>query len=161
MSRSKTSIQTPASLWLDRQGITYTTHVYTYQDRGGAQHAATALGVNPACVAKTLIMEDEKAQPLVIVMSGDHNVSTKQLARQTGAKRITPCAPHVAERHSGYRVGGTSPFGTRKPMSVWVEAGLLQHKTIYINGGRRGVLLGIDPQVLLTPLGGQLVSAAA
>src|SRR5690625_138869 len=151
MSKSKANIQTPASLWLDHQGIAYTTHVYTYQDRGGALHAATALGVSPACVAKTLIMEDEKSQPLIIVMSGDHSVSTKQLARQTGAKRITPCTPTVAERHSGYRVGGTSPFGTRKSMPIWVEAALLEHKIIYINGGRRGVLLGIDPRVLLTP----------
>lgn len=160
MSKSRNSTQTLATQWLDARRIDYTTHAYNYQDRGGARHAAAELGADPQRVAKTLVMEDEQARPLIIVMRGDHEVSTKQLARQTGAKRITPCAPPVAERHSGYLVGGTSPFGTRKNMPVWVDSGLLEHESIFINGGRRGFLLGISPRVLLDPLGGQAVDVA-
>lgn len=160
MSKTKNTGQTLATQWLDSRGIDYTTHVYSYQEHGGARHAATSLGVDPGCVAKTLIMEDERGQPLIIVMPGNQEVSTKQLARQTGAKRIAPCAPRVAERHSGYLVGGTSPFGTRKNMPVWVQSSLLEHDAIYINGGRRGFLLRISPAVLLDPLGGQAVDVA-
>lgn len=160
MHKAKNTSQTQATQWLDSRGIKYTTHLYDYQDHGGARHAAAALGADPRCVAKTLIMEDEHARPLIIVMRGDQDVSTKQLARQTGAKRITPCAPHVAERHSGYRVGGTSPFGTRKSMPVWVEVSLLERDTIYINGGRRGFLVGIDPTILIDPLGARAVDVA-
>lgn len=157
---TKTTAQTPATQWLDNRKIPYTTHYYSYLDHGGAKHAAAELGTDPHGVAKTLIMENEQGRPLIIVMHGDQDVSTKQLARQTGAKRIAPCAPRVAERHTGYLVGGTSPFGTRKSMPVWVEAGLLELDTIYINGGRRGFLLGIDPNILIDPLGGTAVNVA-
>lgn len=160
MGKTKNTSQTPATQWLDSRAIPYTTHLYAYQDHGGARHAASSLGIDPRCVAKTLIMEDERGQPLIIVMPGDQEVSTKQLARQTGVKRIAPCAPRVAERHSGYLVGGTSPFGTRKSMPVWVQGSLLEQESIYINGGRRGFLLGISPAVLLDPLGGQAVDVA-
>lgn len=161
MSKTKNSTSTLATQWLDSRGIPYTTHWYEYREHGGARHAAASLGADPHYVAKTLIMEDEQARPLIIVMRGDHDVSTKQLARQTGAKRITPCDPRVAERHSGYLVGGTSPFGTRKPMPVWVEASLLESDTIYINGGRRGFLLRIAPTILIDALGGHAVSVTA
>lgn len=160
MSKAKNTSSTLATQWLDSQGIQYTTHLYDYRDHGGARHAAAALGADLRGVAKTLIMEDEHARPLIIVMRGDQDVSTKQLARQTGAKRITPCAPSVAERHSGYRVGGTSPFGTRKKMPIWVDASLLELDTIYINGGRRGFLVGIDPSILIDPLGARAVDVA-
>src|SRR5690554_890278 len=118
MVKAKHSSQTPATVWLDRHNIPYSTHHYLYTEHGGARQAAAELGLDLHGVAKTLIMEDELAQPLIVVMHGDQEVSTKQLARQTGAKRIAPCTPRVAERHSGYRVGGTSPFATRKAMPV-------------------------------------------
>lgn len=159
MAKAKNSSQTPATQWLDQHGIEYTTYSYPYTDHGGARHAAAELELDLHSVAKTLIMEDENAHPLIVVMHGDQEVSTKQLARQTGAKKITPCAPQVAERHSGYRVGGTSPFATRKAMPVWIEAGLLELEVMYINGGRRGFLLGIKPQALIKPLGGIAVHA--
>lgn len=159
MAKAKNNSQTPATQWLDQHGIEYTVHTYSYVDHGGARHAAAELNVDLHSVAKTLVMEDERAQPLIVVMHGDQEVSTKQLARQTGAKRIVPCAPTVAERQSGYRVGGTSPFGTRKNMPVWVEASLLTFDLIYINGGRRGFLLGIKPQILIDPLGGTAIHA--
>lgn len=159
MAKAQHSAQTPATLWLDQHKIPYTAHHYPYTAHGGARHAAAQLGLDLHDVAKTLVMEDEQARPLIVIMHGDQEVSTKQLARQTGAKRIAPCAPRVAERHSGYLVGGTSPFGTRKDMPIWVQASLLKLDVVYINGGRRGLLLGIAPHTLIDPLGANTVDA--
>lgn len=148
MAKEKHVSETPATQMLKKMGIPYTEHSYQYVDHGGARESARQLGVDLHQVAKTLIMEDERARPLIVVMHGDLEVSTKNLARQTGAKRIEPCKPEVAQRHSGYLVGGTSPFATRKRMPVWVEASLFDYPVIYLNGGRRGYLIGIAPQVL-------------
>src|SRR5690606_36545495 len=125
---------------------------YDYVEHGGARESARQLGVDLHQVAKTLIMEDERGRPLIVIMHGNLEVSTKNLARQIGAKKIEPCKPEVAQRHSGYMVGGTSPFATRKKMPVWIEKSLLQFPTIYVNGGRRGYLIGIDPQQLVSLL---------
>lgn len=152
MAKEKHVSETPATQLLKKQGVPYTEHTYEYVEHGGAMESARQLGVDPRLVAKTLIMEDERARPLIIIMHGDREVSTKNLARQTGAKKIEPCKPEVAQRHSGYMVGGTSPFGTRKKMPVWVEAGLLDLPVVYVNGGRRGYLIGIAPQALVDVL---------
>ncbi|WP_368928367.1 aminoacyl-tRNA deacylase [Alcaligenes faecalis] len=159
MAKEKHVSETPATQWLRKNGISFTEHSYNYVDHGGAMEAAAQLGLDLHRVAKTLIMEDESAKPLIIVMHGDREVSTKNLTRQTGAKKIAPCKPEVAQRHSGYMVGGTSPFATRKAMPVWLEEELLEFDTIYINGGRRGYLLGINPQVLIDKLGARPVQA--
>lgn len=148
MSKARHSSQTPATQWLQRRNIAHTVHIYDYVDHGGARHAAQVLGLDIHSVAKTLIMEDERAKPMVIIMHGDREVSLKNLARQVGVKKVAPCSPATAERHSGYQVGGTSPFGTRKVMPVWVEASLLELDTIHINGGRRGMLLSLSPRAL-------------
>lgn len=158
MVKEKHISETPATQLLKKLGVPYTEHPYDYVDHGGARESAKQLGVDLHQVAKTLIMEDERARPLVVVMHGDREVSTKNLARQTGAKKVEPCTPEVAQRHSGYLVGGTSPFATRKKMPVWVEAGLLEFPHIYLNGGRRGYLIGIRPQVLLDVLGAATVT---
>jgi Cys-tRNA(Pro) deacylase len=139
---------TPATEWLRRHGVTYTEHAYDYVDHGGSAESARQLGLDEHTVVKTLVMQDERARPLIVLMHGDRQVSTKNLARQIGAKTIEPCAPDVAQRHSGYLVGGTSPFATRRPMPVFVEASVLQLPRICINGGRRGFLVGIAPAVL-------------
>lgn len=157
MAKAKHISETPATQLLKKLGIAYTEHVYEYVDHGGARESARQLGFDLHQVAKTLIMEDEQARPLVVVMHGDREVSTKNLARQIGAKKVEPCKPEVAQRHSGYMVGGTSPFGTRKRMPVWVEASLLDFDRIYLNGGRRGYLIGIDPQALVKGLGAKPV----
>lgn len=159
MAKEKHVSETPATQWLRKQRIPFTEHSYDYVDHGGAMEAARQLGLEPHQVAKTLIMEDENAKPLIIVMHGDREVSTKNLARQTGAKKIAPCKPEVAQRHSGYLVGGTSPFATRKSMPVWIEAELLEFDTIYVNGGRRGYLVGVSPQALATALNARSVQA--
>jgi len=148
MSKSRHVSATPATDFLRRQRVAFTEHVYDYVDHGGARESARQLGRDPHEVVKTLVMEDEKAQPLVVLMHGDCEVSTKNLARQAGRKRIQPCTPEVAQRHSGYQVGGTSPFGTRRAMPVFVEASILEMPDILLNGGRRGYLIGIDPKVL-------------
>ncbi len=152
--------QTPATMWLRAHGVAYTEHPYDYVERGGTAESARQLGVDEHHVVKTLLMQDERAQPLVVLMHGDKQVSTKNLARAIGAKSVEPCTPEVAQRHSGYQVGGTSPFGLRKPMPVWVEAGVLALPRIYINGGRRGFLVGIDPAALREQLGAQPVECA-
>lgn len=159
MAKPKHISPTHATLWLDERGVTYTEHVYRYVEHGGACHAAHALELNPHNVAKTLVMEDERARPMIVLMHGDQNVSTKNLARQIGAKRVTACSPKDAERHSGYQVGGTSPFGTRKKMDLWVETSLLDLDTIYVNGGRRGYLLGLAPYILTDLSTGQPIQA--
>lgn len=154
---AKKSSETPATQWLKKQAIPFTEHVYDYEAKGGALDAAHKLGLDPHHTVKTLVMEDEKKQPLIILMHGDQEVSTKNLARQTGVKSIHPCAPETAQRHSGYLVGGTSPFGTRKPIPIWVQASILEIPLIYINGGKRGMLLKIESQVLIKSLQAQPV----
>lgn len=152
--------ETPATALLRASGIAFTEHAYEYLEHGGARHSAQVLGLDPFTVVKTLVMQDQNARPLIVLMHGNRSVSTKKLARQIGAKSVAPCQPEVAQRHSGYLVGGTSPFGTRRAMPVYIEAGILALPTIAINGGRRGYLLGIDPQVCVTLLGAQPVECA-
>ncbi|MGQ0709479.1 MAG: Cys-tRNA(Pro) deacylase [Rhodoferax sp.] len=152
--------ETPATAVLKAHGVAYSEHPYEYLEHGGAQHSAQVLGWNPHHVVKTLVMQDQAARPLVVLMHGDCSVSTKNLARQIGAKSVEPCAPEVANRHSGYLVGGTSPFGTRKAMPVYIESSILELPTILINGGRRGYLVGIDPQVCVRLLGATAVQCA-
>lgn len=152
--------ETPATQWLRQHGVPFTEHVYDYVDHGGTTESSRQLGVDEHAVVKTLVMQDEKAQPLIVLMHGDRQVSTKNLARAIGAKGVEPCKPEVAQRHSGFLVGGTSPFGTRKPMPVYVEETVLQLPKILINGGRRGFLVGIDPAVLTGPLGATPVHCA-
>jgi Cys-tRNA(Pro) deacylase len=144
--------QTPATQWLRAHGISFSEHPYDYVEHGGTAESARQLGLDEHAVVKTLVMQDEKAQPLIVLMHGDAQVSTKKLARAIGAKAVEPCKPEAAQRHSGYLVGGTSPFGTRKPMPVYVERSVLALPRIHINGGQRGYLVGIDPAVLVAAL---------
>lgn len=160
MSKQKHVSETPATQWLRRANIMFGEHTYDYVDHGGSDEASRQLGVPVHLVVKTLIMEDDKARPIVVLMHGGHEVSTKNLARQIGVKRVVVCAPDVAQRHSGYQVGGTSPFGTRKKMPVYVQASILSCPTILINGGRRGYLLEVAPSVLVDVLGGVSVDVA-
>lgn len=160
MSKNKHVSETPATRLLRQQREPFTEHAYDYVDHGGAPEAAQQLGLNLHQVAKTLIMEDEQGRPLVVVMHGDKEVSTKNLARQIGVKKISPCDPAQAERNSGYQVGGTSPFATRKAMPVWVQETLFQFPVIYINGGRRGYLLGVTPDALERLLKARRIDAA-
>ena len=152
--------ETPATQLLRRHGVSFTEHVYDYVKHGGTAESARQLGVAEAEVVKTLVMQDERAQPLIVLMHGDKQVSTKNLARQIGVKSVEPCTPEVAQRHSGYQVGGTSPFGLRKALPVYVEASVLALPRICINGGRRGFLVGIAPQVLSELLGAKAVHCA-
>ncbi len=152
--------ETPATQALRQAGVAFTEHPYDYVDRGGTAESARQLGVPEHEVIKTLVMQDDKAQPLVVLMHGDRQVSTKNLAREIGARSVEPCTPEVAQRHSGYLVGGTSPFGTRKAMPVYVEATVLELPRICINGGRRGFLVGLSPQVLVQLLQAQPVRCA-
>ena len=152
--------ETPATAMLKANGVAFTEHPYEYLEHGGAQHSAEVLGWDPFAVVKTLIMEDEKGKPLVVLMHGNRKVSTKNLARQIGAKSVEPCKPEVANRNSGYLVGGTSPFGTRKEMPVFIEETILALPKILINGGRRGYLVGIAPQVCVKLLGAKPVNCA-
>jgi Cys-tRNA(Pro) deacylase len=152
--------ETPATQFLRRHGVAFTEHVYDYVEHGGTSESSVQLGLPEHEVVKTLVMQDERAAPLIVLMHGDRQVSTKNLARQAGAKTIEPCRPDVAQRHSGYQVGGTSPFGTRKAMPVYVEATILALPRIYINGGRRGFLVGIEPGVLTDLLGAKAVQCA-
>jgi Cys-tRNA(Pro) deacylase len=152
--------ETPATAALKANRVEFTEHPYEYLEHGGAQHSAQVLGWDPFHVVKTLVMEDDKARPLVVLMHGNRTVSTKNLARQIGAKSVQPCKPEVANRHSGYLVGGTSPFGTRKAMPVYVEESILALPKILINGGRRGYLVGIDPQVCVRLLNARPVHCA-
>jgi Cys-tRNA(Pro) deacylase len=152
--------ETPATQWLKAHGVRYTEHVYDYVDHGGTAESAKQLGWDEHAVIKTLVMQDDKAEPLIVLMHGDKQVSTKNLARAIGAKSVEPCKPEVAQRHSGYLVGGTSPFGTRKTMPVYVEATVQALAGILINGGRRGYLVGIVPAVLTEVLGAKPVACA-
>ncbi|WP_374318176.1 aminoacyl-tRNA deacylase [Aquabacterium sp.] len=152
--------ETPATQWLKAHGVGYTEHVYDYVDHGGTAESSRQLGWPEHDVVKTLVMQDDKAEPLIILMHGDCQVSTKNLARAMGVKHVEPCKPDVAQRHSGYMVGGTSPFGTRKAMRVYVESSILAVPAILINGGRRGYLVEIAPQVLTDVLGAVPVQCA-
>lgn len=160
MAKKNHVSETPATAMLRERGIAFTEHPYEYLEHGGAQHSAAVLGFDPFAVVKTLIMEDEKARPLIVLMHGNRKVSTKNLARQIGAKSVEPCQPDVANRHSGYLVGGTSPFATRKAMPVYIEETILSLPKILINGGRRGYLVGIAPQVCVQLLDARPVQCA-
>ncbi|GCL62484.1 Cys-tRNA(Pro) deacylase [Pseudaquabacterium pictum] len=152
--------ETPATQALRAAGVAFSEHVYDYVEHGGTAESARQLGWPEHAVVKTLVMQNERAEPLIVLMHGDKQVSTKNLARAIGAKSVEPCKPEVAQRHSGYLVGGTSPFGTRKAMPVYVEATVLELPDLLINGGRRGYLVGLKPAVLLAVLGAQAVHCA-
>ena len=154
-------MKTPATEVLRAQAIDYTEHYYKYVEHGGAGRGADELGVPAAQVVKTLVMQDEAGRPLIVLMHGDRKVSTKNLARQAGRKSVEPCRPQAAERHSGYQVGGTSPFGTRKPLPVFMERSILELAEIYINGGRRGFLVRLKTEDLVRALSPQIVDVAA
>ena len=147
MAKKDKVSETPATALLRQHGVAFTEHPYEYLEHGGAQHSASVLAVDPFCVVKTLVMQDEKARPLIVLMHGNRTVSTKNLARQIGVKSIEPCRPEIANRHSGYLVGGTSPFGTRRQMTVYIERSILELPRIWINGGRRGYLVSLAPEV--------------
>ena len=160
MSKKQHVSETPTTQWLRTHGVAFIEHPYEYLEHGGAQHSAQVLGLDPFAVVKTLVMQDEDAKPLIVLMHGNRTVSTKNLARQIGAKSVEPCKPEVAQRHSGYLVGGTSPFGTRRAMPVYVESTILDLPKIAINGGRRGYLVGIDPAICVSLLGARPVQCA-
>jgi Cys-tRNA(Pro) deacylase len=153
-------MKTPATQYLDELGVQYAEHFYEYVEHGGAERGAEELGVPAAEVVKTLVMQDEQARPLIVLMHGDRKVSTKNLARQAGRKLVEPCKPAVAQRHSGYQVGGTSPFGTRKALPTFMERSITALPAIYINGGRRGFLLRVSTADLLKTLNPKLVDVA-
>ena len=160
MARKNHVSETPATQWLRGQGVSFTEHVYDYVEHGGTAESAAQLGVPEHEVVKTLVMQDDAARPLVVLMHGDRQVSTKNLARAIGVKSVEPCRPEVAQRHSGYQVGGTSPFGFRKEVPVYVQETILALPRILINGGRRGYLLGIPPGVLVDTLHARPVQCA-
>lgn len=152
--------ETPATRFLKQHHVAWSTHLYEYESHGGTKVSARELNVAEHAIVKTLVMEDENAAPLIVLMHGDRKVSTKELARQTGRKHIEPCTPETANRHSGYLVGGTSPFGLRKRMPVYMEKTILDLPLVYINGGRRGFLVGLHPHDIVRILQAGLVSAA-
>lgn len=154
------STATPAIHFLRKHHVAFVEHEYRYEEHGGTRVSARELGVDEHAVVKTLVMEDERREPLIILMHGDREVSTKQLARQTGRKTITPCDPAVAQKHTGYMVGGTSPFGTRKALPVYIERTILDLDRVYINGGRRGFLVVVAPQEIVRVLHASPVDVA-
>ncbi len=158
--KTENAPETPATRFLRQQRIAHSTHLYTYEPHGGTRVSARELNVDEHAVVKTLVMEDEAAKPLIVLMHGDCKVSTKELARQIGCKKVEPCAPETASRHTGYLVGGTSPFGTKKKMPVYIEKSILDLPLIYINGGRRGFLVGVHPHDLVRALAPTPVSVA-
>jgi Cys-tRNA(Pro) deacylase len=160
MSKKPHISETPATALLKANQISFTEHPYDYLEHGGANHSAEVLGQDPFIVVKTLVMQDEHAKPLIVLMHGNRKVSTKNLARQIGCKLVEPCKPEVANRHSGYLVGGTSPFGTKREMPVYIEETILSLPRMFINGGRRGYLVNIDPQVCVALLGAKAVNCA-
>ena len=151
---------TPATQFLASRGVTYSEHAYEYVEHGGTSVSSSSLGVCEHQVVKTLVMQTEKGEPLIVLMHGDRKVATKELARVAGAKRIFACRPEDATRHTGYLVGGCSPFGTRKPMPVYMERTILELEKIYINGGRRGYLLGMPPSQIVSALSPILVDVS-
>ncbi|MDN4057992.1 aminoacyl-tRNA deacylase [Massilia sp. YIM B02769] len=160
MAKKEHVSETPATAWLRKHAVVFSEHPYAYEEHGGTAVSSRELGVPEHDVVKTLVMQDEAARPLIVLMHGDRKVSTKNLARAIGCKAVEPCKPEVAQRHSGFLVGGTSPFGTKKAMPVYVEESILALEKIYINGGRRGYLVGIAPQVLVDVLGAKPVQCA-
>ena len=161
MARKEHAPETPATTFLRQHNISFTEHVYSYVEHGGTAESAKQLGVAEHAVVKTLVMQDQDAKPLLILMHGDRQVSLKNFARQIGAKKVEPCKPEVAQRHTGYQIGGTSPFGTRKPLPLYLERSILALPSIYINGGYRGFLVEISPNVLIELLHAQPVDSAA
>ena len=160
MAKKEHVSETPATQWLKKNKVAFSEHPYAYEEHGGTSVSARELGVDEHGVVKTLVMQDELAKPLIVLMHGDRKVSTKNLARQIPCKSVEPCKPEVAQKHSGYLVGGTSPFGAKKTMPVYVERSILDIPTIYINGGRRGYLVGIAPSVLVEVLQARAVDCA-
>jgi Cys-tRNA(Pro) deacylase len=160
MTRKEHAPETPATSYLRQHNVSFTEHLYNYVERGGTAESAKQLGVDEHSVVKTLVMQDQNAKPFIILMHGDRQVSLKNFARQIGAKKVEPCKPEVAQRHTGYQVGGTSQFGTRKLLPVYVESSILSLPSIYINGGHRGFLVQISPSVLTTLLHAQAVVSA-
>jgi Cys-tRNA(Pro) deacylase len=160
MAKKEHISETPATQFLRKHQVSFSEHPYDYEEHGGTGVSARELGVPEHDVVKTLVMQDEAAKPLIVLMHGDCKVSTKNLARAIGCKSVEPCRPEVAQRQSGYQVGGTSPFGLRKPLPVYVEQSILEIGKIYINGGRRGYLVGIAPSVLVETLGAKPVQCA-
>lgn len=152
MSKPDHAPETPATQFLRKHQVAFSAHLYTYEEHGGTTVSARELNVDEHAVVKTLVFENEAKQPLIVLMHGDRKVSAKELARQSGNKSVAPCKPEVANRHTGFLVGGTSPFGTRKTMPVYLEKTILDLPLIYINGGRRGFLVGIHPHDLLRVL---------
>jgi len=153
--------ETPATTFLRKHNVSFTEHLYDYLEHGGTSQSSRQLGVDEHAVVKTLVMQDQDAKPLIVLMHGDRQVSLKNLARQIGAKKVEPCKPEVAQRHTGYQVGGTSPFGTRKNLPIYVERSVLALPAIYINGGNRGFLVRISPQVLTNVLHAHPVDCTA
>ncbi len=160
MSKTEHAPETQATQFLKANKVAFSKHLYAYEEHGGTKVSARELGVDEHAVVKTLVFEDEGAKPLIVLMHGDCKVSTKELARQIPCKKVEPCKPEVANRHTGFLVGGTSPFGTKKAMPVFIEKSILDLPLIYINGGRRGYLVGIDPQEILRTLKARPVEAA-
>ena len=161
MSKKNSHVsETPATQLLRAHRVEFTEHPYEYLEHGGTEHSAASLGLDEHMVVKTLVMQDQDARPLIVLMHGDCKVSTKNLARQIGAKSVEPCKPEVANRHSGYLVGGASPFGTRRDMPVYIEESILALPRIAINGGRRGFLVQLDPQVCVQLLDAQIGRAS-
>jgi Cys-tRNA(Pro) deacylase len=160
MSKLEHAPETPATKFLKAHRIAFSSHLYDYEEHGGTKVSARELNVAEHAVVKTLIFEDENAKPLVVLMHGDCKVSTKELARQIGCKKVEPCKPEVANRHTGFLVGGTSPFGTKKTMPIFLEKTILDLSLIYINGGRRGFLVGVHPHDILRVLQAKAVEAA-
>ncbi len=159
MSKEKFPV-TPAIRLLRGQKAEFSEHLYPYEERGGTAVSARALGVDEHCVIKTLVMEDDRGNPLLILMHGDREVSTRELARCLGARAVQPCSPETANRHTGCLVGGTSPFATRKPLPVYIEASILELKRIYVNGGKRGFLVSMDPRTVQELLKATMVEVA-
>ena len=158
--KSENAPETPATKFLRQHRIAHSNHLYDYEEHGGTRVSSRELNVDEHAVIKTLVMEDEAAKPLIVLMHGDCKVSTKELARQIGRKKIEPCKPEVANRHTGFLVGGTSPFGTKKPMPICIEKTILDLPLIYINGGRRGFLVGVHPHDLMRALSPTVVEVA-
>lgn len=160
MAKKEHISETPATQFLRKHKVPFTEHPYDYEEHGGTSVSSRELGADEHHVVKTLVMQDDAAKPLIVLMHGDCKAPTKNLARGIGCKSVEPCKPDVATRHSGYQIGGTSPFGTRKALPVYVEDSILALETIYINGGRKGYLVGIAPQVLVELLGAKAVHCA-
>lgn len=160
MKSEQRAPETPATQFLRKHGVAHSDHLYPYEEHGGTAISARELNVPEHCVIKTLVMEDEVGHPLIILMHGDRQVSAKELAKQLGAKKISPCTPETAKRHTGYQVGGTSPFGVKKPLLVCMEKSILDLPLVYINGGQRGYLVGVHPHDILKVLTPQVVAVA-